>query len=217
MDLLGLSEFSLHSQAFAYIWLHNMESLHNAYCGLCRSNQNKAASLRAQSDRHRSWGWKKCVLTRSKTQNTNDRKRSGGWKVMCFDVAQCSLRMGSPGCSDDLPTFQRKNHYLSMNWILKKIGCRPKSFFLSICRGWGGFWWMAPIPFPPFHVFLPGLKTRKSYIKWALSIFSISQLFVLLSLALVHCNYSHVPVLLFTVELWLRKFVRYTWRHFSSN
>ena len=67
MDLLGLSEFSLHSQAFAYIWLHIMESLHNAYCGLCRSNQNKAAPGHKAIDRDRE-DEQKCVLTRSKTQ-----------------------------------------------------------------------------------------------------------------------------------------------------
>ena len=47
---------------------------------------------------------------------------------------------------------------------------------------------MAPIPFPPFHVFLPGLKTRKG----SEHIFYTSNL-VLLSLALLHCNYTHLP------------------------
>ena len=69
MDLLGLSEFSLHSQAFAHIWLHIMESLHNAYCGLCRSNQNKTASGHKAIDRDRD-DEQKCVLTRCKTQTT---------------------------------------------------------------------------------------------------------------------------------------------------
>ena len=77
-----------------------------------------------------------------------------------------------------------------MNWIVKKIGSRPKSFFLSICWGWGGFWWMAPIPLPPFHVFLlPRLKTKRG----SEHIFYVPQIFVLLSLALLHCNCTHFP------------------------